>query len=413
MPGMDVCRSPERVAPGQTLLLKLFPKFALCVLTFWLGVSPVLAQKTILDDIAVAADESNTGDDPEEAALKLTKQQQEALSQLRLAWQAKQRTLGREWTKKWRIMQEEYEDDENYTRYALASTNLQKDQARKTEELEKEFLADMQALLTPEQMAAWPKYERAKRRSQLLMSSEALSGDAIDLHRVYSSAKLPPVSKAIEAIFDRYDTELDAALLKRKTELESLAQLQQREEEAASADSNDLENFDPVKMRDRYKRYAEFAKRTRQASIAVRNLNDRFAAQLAEHLPEGERSKLTDAYEAAKFPEIFRDSRARAAIESAKHLELPAEKKTLLDDLLKKYDAGVAPLNKALAREQAKDEADGGSGHERHWLRNFGENVPDNPNLKLARKAKRTFERSILAQVREIVGPDLEDSIPY
>ena len=379
-----------------------------CVLSVTSLERAAKAQGVEVDDVP-AVDGSSSAS-VEESAFQLTKDQKEALTALRAALAAKQAAAQKKMAKIYRRIQEQYEDDEDYARYAREYAAAAAEQSKANEPLQKEFDADLKSLLTAEQLAAWPKYERSKRRQQLLSTNPALAGDSIDLLVLHKSLKLPAPTDAIKGILERYELDMDGALVKRKAENDAIAALQRKEAEGVDPSAYS----DPEFMRGYWVRYADMMKRARVASIEVRNINDEYAAKIANQLSEADAKTFSEAYEKQKFPEVFSNERVKGAIDAALQLDIPKEKKDELKELLKRYEADVLPLNRTVAREQAKLEANGGGGQHWQWGMPSPEaKTREDAAYKAALKAKRVFDRATVQKVRDLVGPDLEDRLGY
>lgn len=86
--------------------------------------------------------------------------------------------------------------------------------AESCEKVEKQFFADVMSLLEADQLAKWPTFERARRRTLLAWTGASSQSD---LSMLVRGMELTPEEKSTLApMLERYETELDALILERR-----------------------------------------------------------------------------------------------------------------------------------------------------------------------------------------------------
>lgn len=193
------------------------------------------------------------------------------------------------------------EFEETRDRSAFADLREMGERTReRLETLEKQFMADLRTMLTPEQADAWPRVEMAHRRTTTLPRG-LMSGERVNLFEIVEGLELEgePAAEARTVLAD-YERALDRALIARNEKFEQgLELLRQRDFEALQS------HFESA----------------RDASVRVRDTHRTFARRLEAIVPELKLSELASAVRQASFPTVYRQNRADRALEAAKRLE--------------------------------------------------------------------------------------------
>lgn len=196
--------------------------------------------------------------------------------------------------------------------------------------LDEALFGDIQALLTPAQAEQWPAFERAARREQSVRRG-LMSGERVNLFDAVEALKLEPEQRAgLDAAMSEYDVELDRALTARNAVYEdAMGRVGQ------AMGGGNMEEMQ--KMMDA----------GREASARVKEVNRKYARQVAEGLPTEKRAEFEVAVKRASFPEVYRTTQAEREIEAAGQIE----------DLTDTQKEGLAALKETFARnlQQAND----------------------------------------------------------
>jgi hypothetical protein len=185
-----------------------------------------------------------------------------------------------------------------------AMRDAQAKQREKQSQLETQLLGDMKALLKPEQAEKWAGVEASIRRDQRLRRG-LMSGERLNVRDIVHDMKLEgDAASAAEGILQQYDVEIDRQLVARDQLMDQ-----------PMPEFRGLQ--DPDAMEAMQKRMTE----RREASVKVRDVNKRFAAQVEGVLPDGQREAFKARVQEGTYPEVFRRTSGGEAI--AKAMAMP------------------------------------------------------------------------------------------
>jgi Spy/CpxP family protein refolding chaperone len=177
-------------------------------------------------------------------------------------------------------------------------------QREKQAELETQLLADMKALLKPEQAEKRPAVESRLRRDQKLRRG-LMSGERLNVREIVQEMKLEGDAAAdVEAVLQQYDLEIDRPLAARDNLLDQ-----------------PMPEFRGVQDPDAMEALRERMAQRRDASVKVRDVNKRFASQVEGVLPEALREPFKREVRQGTYPEIFRPTSGMQGI--AKAMRMP------------------------------------------------------------------------------------------
>ncbi|MCC6426360.1 MAG: hypothetical protein IT435_06025 [Phycisphaerales bacterium] len=199
-----------------------------------------------------------------------------------------------------------------------------------SEELKRAFVDDLKALLTREQEQRWPIVERELRRMKLF--GGRLTGEDIDIVRIVNNLKLTDLSPAADQILEAYSQDLDRLLVQREA---FITDNEPRFHELIKSDPPAAESIflDALRIR-----------------IAIRDLNERTARQLADQLPPDPAAKLREQLENRTSSRAEIKSRAEALIKAAKDLDtITTAQLNQLNELSTWYAERLAPWKKSMA----------------------------------------------------------------
>ena len=353
--------------------------------------------------------------------LSLTKTQSEAIKDLHQAYQAEVDQASKVFQDKSDKISQEFQDTQDQSVWSEMPDAVEKLRT-KTGELEKSFLGDVKALLTPDQIAKWPTLERTHRRTKSLPGG-MLAGESIDLVKMVDELKLPTTPDAVSQSLDRYEQDMDQAIIERDGKREDLqSQLPGfggKKKDSAGAGGGGgsgggagggggaFGGFDFQKMRDTW---AEM----RKTGVKVRDINDRYSAIIASSLPEEQQSDFTTRFKAAKFPQVYRESYALKALNAASGFkDLDKDQQASISDLLGVYKRDAGPAADRVAKAQADAEKDGGGDQFGGWMRMAGgDQGNDDSELTQARKAKRKLDSDALDKLKAVLNAEQADRLP-
>jgi len=259
-----------------------------------------------------------------------------------------------------------------------------------SQSLEKQFFEDVKMLLTPAQTERWPKVERLHRRIKSLPAG-MLSGESVDLIATVEQLKLETPPAELTATLDRYEADMDRALIDRD---------KLREERTAGMMRGGF-NFDMEQLR---KDMAEL----RKAGLTVCEVNQRYARTVEATLPEERRAEFAQQVRVESFPRVYRETHTGKCVKAAAGFtDLSGEQKATIAELLATYEREVKSLNSKWADAVQASEADGG-GDPMAMFMGGGEDgaVAD------ARKAKRELDRVTREKLMAVLNEEQKERLP-
>lgn len=216
----------------------------------------------------------------------------------------------------------------------------------RTQEIGDRFYEDVKILLTEEQLPLWDKFERRRFRGRAISRQEAvISGAGVDLVVLTEEMSLEEEqSELIVDVLEQYEVELD----RRLRAYRRVADEQQERAEELGEDGNWMQNMEA---------YNEIFATVRDELIQVRAIHERYVTVIGSQLGEEARAELTRRYNAAAYPEIYRDSYVDTGIERALDLDsLDGEQREFIEAVKVNWEAESARLRDVLARAQRERE---------------------------------------------------------
>lgn len=267
--------------------------------------------------------------------------------------------------------------------------------------LDKQFMADVQAVLEPRQAATWPRVERYHRRVKSLPAG-MLAGESVNLVSITDDLGLSEPSQELRDALDQYEIDLDKALTERDT---LRKQVEKRGEEM-------MKDFDPSKMD--FTKIREMMQETRKAGVPVREVNQRHARLIAGVVPEPKRADFEDRVRRATYPSVYREPYTGKALAAAKAFDdLTPEQKESLRTLETSYTRDLAAANERWAAAVAQEEKDGGGDP----FMGFGRFVPGGGDAEKspteeARAVRRDLDKATLDKLKAVLTPDQQERLP-
>ena len=275
-----------------------------------------------------------------------------------------------------------------------------------TEAAEKSFLDDLRTLLTPAQEGNWPKFERLRRREQLMSSLGGVGGSSVDMFKVVDGLNMPESERAkLTEQLGIYELDLDRLLLDRKR----LADDMQKDAfggKGAGPMGHDLEKM------------AKINEKQRAVDIEVRDLNDKATRVMADLLDDPWKSKLLERVQQQSFRSIYRDPAIAQKLKAAQKLgTLTAAQKEQLKTIEARYRADAKPANDAWAAAKKKAETAGRAGNFPVMMLGGADGLhaqgpQEDPDLAAARNARRDLDKSAREQMEKVLTPEQLAELP-
>lgn len=335
--------------------------------------------------------------------LKLDNDQKQAALDLAEGNRRAGRTLMKEMEGKVNSIMEKARDSGDWQGMQKEMAEMGRETQRRFKELDKTFFDDLRLLITDEQAENWPKVERARRREQLMRFS-MVSGSSVNLIAIVENVTrqkegaIPSANaEEVAGVLDRYDIELDRALV----------EFERRSIEAQDEMMRDGNmGFDPAKIQDMLKKFSSMA-------IVMRDLNRETTRRLVPLMSEDAGKALELEVLRRSFPRIYRQSHFEKQLAAAKGFaDLEESQKESLRLLAESYARDAAAANSKWAAEVEKEETEKG-GTVGVMMGGFmgGGGGKDNP-VTLARQARRDLDKQAEDRLAAILSKDQMARLP-
>jgi Spy/CpxP family protein refolding chaperone len=184
---------------------------------------------------------------------------------------------------------------------------------KRAEEWRKQFLEDLKSLLNRDQEARWPILERELRRIKSIGGGK-ITGENLDIVRITEDALGDtPMPPTVNDILGRYREEIDHALTERQRFID-----------------NEGKGFSELLKSDAAKAHALW-KESMRIRATVRDVNERFARQVAAELPDPVRAGFEKKVFDQAFPMLVKPSKVDEYLRDALDLStLTKEQRTEL-----------------------------------------------------------------------------------
>lgn len=278
--------------------------------------------------------------------------------------------------------------------------------------LERQFFEDMKSIVTPQQAERWAGVERQRRRDRAL-SDGRLAGETVDLIALSEEVGIPDASRSeVDPILGRYELDLDRALLAR--------------DEAVGAARSMLNGPGGVRFgavpasgtMAEVMGSEEFAKARADAQDARRSLrevNNRYARQVAAALPPDSSERFNEAYRAASYPRIYRDPYFVRALDGAgRFADLTDAQRSEIDSIKAAWARESGALNDrwAAAVRAAEDEQGIDASMPPAQLARLAEARGETSPIVEAWQARRDLESRMLERLKGVLTDGQRDRLP-
>jgi hypothetical protein len=268
---------------------------------------------------------------------------------------------------------------------------------RNREKMEQSFLGDFKMVLTDEQATKWPKFERMRRRDTTI-DRGLMSGERVNLYTLVDDLKLSAEERAaLEPALEQYEVDLDRELIERNKMYEEM-QGKMREF------FTDPEGADKL------------IKKGREASVKVRDVNRRYAAQLETQLPAEKREAFQAEFRRMSFPQVYRDTYANRVVKAAGGLTgLNEEQKSGLAAIEEGYRRDLANLQRDMEKAQEEQEMNfsiSGMMQRREQGGRRGGAFGEDPAMTDLREKRRELENGTVEKIRGLLNEEQVAKLP-
>ena len=270
------------------------------------------------------------------------------------------------------------------------------DQERRV--LRDNFLLNVKAQLSSEQLNRWPRFERSLRREKELPKGE-LSGESIDLYTIFRTLRMPyEAEEAADPLLVQYELELDQVLEARRQRMDSL-----QEEMKEAMTSMDFDKG------------LDATEKIMKSRVAVRRVQDAWIDRISAELPpEFGTTFRRNALERG-YPKAFRPTAIPRLVESVRSdPTLSSDQILALNDIEARFNAALTALEQQMVdtiREIEPGEAR--RRVERLIARRKGERVDREPSEvdKLVAKKNDLVDKT-RREILAILTPEQTNELP-
>lgn len=242
---------------------------------------------------------------------------------------------------------QEMRDSGDWQSAASTGIKFARDWQRQSQALEQSFFNDVKSVLTKDQLAQWPQYERNWRRRNLLRTGGqpgALAGENIDLYQIVDQVELADDEQlAVDPVLEAYASELDPALITRDRAMTDMT--------AATTSLMDGK-MTTEELESKFKNL-------QRTHVQIRDMNDRYVQLLVAHLSPEKGAALQKEYLQLGYRGIYSPTRADSYLESVrKNGDLNDAQLQAIDAIEQDFQGQTSAINHQLADLQKKRELD-------------------------------------------------------
>jgi hypothetical protein len=293
-----------------------------------------------------------------------------------------------------------------------------KDGDRQREASLHRLFSDVQSLLTTAQKDSWPRSERLYRRA-VNARRATVSGEGLDLADIVQTmltkpapdgAAAPAASTELTQTLDQYELDMDRAIQHRDNSASEAAEkFEKARREAREKQDGPMHMVELAGMGD-----ADEMKRMREASIAVRDVNERYAKTIEPLLPESLREEFRTSVLHKAFPRVYRPSRAESALTAALKFDtLTEQQRGDLQAALDAHRKTIAPINERWMQATRERDEKGGGG----FMIPGGASIQmrdgeDTSDYAKAQGERGDLDTKSMSRVKEILTEDQFANLP-
>lgn len=290
---------------------------------------------------------------------------------------------------------EEFRESRDPSVWRSVGQSMQ-DLGEKADKLEQQFFEDVKLLLNEDQMASWPVVERDHRRTSTIERG-LLSGETVDLIAIVENVASTDTAPDLDQTLESYATDLDRALVKRN---EIYADGMSRARDLMQ--SGDFETMNKL------------FEEGREAGLRVRDINKRYARQIAAMLPEDVRAAFDREVNRESFPQIYRRSYAGRVFSTVDELQsLSDDQRAQINAIRDTYERQAESVNTKWAKAIEEQEAnqDLQSMMRGRFGRGGGQGgMPD--ELREFRDERRDLDAKVAEQIKTLLTEDQAAKLP-
>ncbi len=328
-------------------------------------------------------------------ALGLDKDQQDVAKDLYVGYRSAMKTGMREMEAKGKTLMEKARESGDWEAIRKGQMALAKEMFENVGKLEDRFNEDLKAVLSEEQAAKFPAYERARRRENARLI-QLMAGEAADSIDILRSLKIDTASnEELKNLLNEYEMSFDRIVSDRLTLLKEFVN---------KLTGGDASGEDTMKLA------TEHLPKIYEKAKAGRELNKQTARRVVELLPEADKKRFQDEINRRSHPKIYRTTAAGKKLDAAKKFEdLSESQKGTLESLVASYTRDTEAANKSWAEavEAAQDDF-GGNFAKRFEM----DESAANKRAEEAQTKRREVEKQTLERLEQLLNKDQNERLP-
>ncbi|MDX2132359.1 MAG: Spy/CpxP family protein refolding chaperone [Planctomycetota bacterium] len=319
--------------------------------------------------------------------LGLTADQREIVRTLHETYRLQYGAAMREGRAKFKAAHEKAREAGDWNAVRAEGQRIALETSKQIEVVEREFFDNLRAVLTPEQEARFGGVERARRR-EVGMRFAFASGSQVDLNALCEELKVPREGEVGAALL-RWEEDIDRVLRVREATLAKVF------EKAMSTPNLD----------DNMKLVQEIIAELFQDAFRVRDMNRRYAREIAGLLDANAAAAFDRAFRARSFPGVYQKNGVAKLAAAVRKAGIDAERAGELDRLEAAYRRDVMPLNDRLAQLIEEREQEATTRFGELMAEQWSGGSKESP-LGEAWKARRDLDDRTVARLRTLAGAD-------
>lgn len=267
---------------------------------------------------------------------------------------------------------------------------------RQSSAYETSFFADVKDLVTEDQAARWPRFERDRLRRVGVLLGARLMPERVDLVALLDDLDLrDEVRQHCQGVVDQYAIDFDTPLAERLRVADQLDAL------SYQADAKD----NPSRM-------DSLQQRLIRLHIQLRDLNLLYLDRIAEQLPPEEGRRFRESFQKRVWPRVFGSDPVAADVARVRQLAaLTPEQDSAVSGMVGDYHARLEPINRELVeveltREMQRLNPPTQQGDGRVEQGGAGDPGALEARAQSLLSSRQSLVQSTLASIRTVLRPD-------
>lgn len=295
-------------------------------------------------------------------------------------------------------LQKQSQDDGNEAAFIEKLPSITERFEKRLTDIESGFMSDFRLLCDASDAdERWTRVERTRRRETILKVG-AIQGSGLDLIEILRELKADPSESAsIEPLCLEYESDLDRALLAKKSLLDA-----QKSRNSKSFTDIDMEEFEKQRVE------------MKKASDAIAEITSSHARKFGAAMTDATRDRFERLLKERAFPRVYRESKVSKDMTAALGFaDLTDDQRKSIEAIREQYSREVQSLNDTWAAAIRAQNESGGD-----LAVSFGGTmgvmrIGDEPEeIAKARASKKDFDGATRDKLASILTPEQRERLP-